>query len=83
MSDKLSNYYFDDLEIPLLVNKVFDKKVNAQFMRDTQPDVRPADVFDGYKKTPKKTGSKPKKTVRRSKRIKKVKKKDDDKVSDN
>ena len=56
--------------------KLFIKN-KKEFMFDAEH------FFDGYKKTPKKTGSKPKKTVRRSKRIKKVKKKDDDKVSDN
>ena len=72
------NYELDDLENPSLINKAFDKKVDKQFMTVEIPDVKPEQVFDGYKK-----GKKPKKKViRKSKRLKKDKK-DELKVSDN
>tara|TARA_R110001592_G_scaffold203657_1_gene453497 strand:- start:8762 stop:9004 length:243 start_codon:yes stop_codon:yes gene_type:complete len=80
MTERFSNYELDDITIkPLLVNKMFDNKVHKQFLKETQPDVKPEQVFDGYKKIKK---VKKKKVVRKSKRIKK---KDDDlnKVSEN
>jgi len=78
MVEKFMNYELDDLENPSLINKAFDKKVDKQFMTVEIPDVKPEQVFDGYKKVKKPK----KKVIRKSKRLKKDKK-DELKVSDN
>ena len=80
MVERLSNYDLYDLESPHLINQVFDKKVHKQFLRESQPDVKPEQVFDGYKKVKK---PKKKKVVRKSKRLTKAKTDDLKKVSDN
>jgi len=78
MVEKFMNYDLEDLENPSAINKVFDKKVHKQFLKETIPDVKPEQVFDGYKKVKKPK----KKVVRKSKRLKKDKK-EENKPSDN
>tara|TARA_R110002126_G_scaffold97397_2_gene226991 strand:+ start:5683 stop:5922 length:240 start_codon:yes stop_codon:yes gene_type:complete len=79
MTERFNNYELDDIcSKPSFINKVFDNKVYKQFLKDTQPEVKPEQVFDGYKKV---KPIKKKKTVRRSKRVKP--KKDELIVSEN
>ena len=60
MSEKAENYDFQDQEKPGLVFEKFDKKVHKQFLKEQNPEVKPKDVFVGYKDT-KKRKSTPKK----------------------
>lgn len=49
MSEKVENYELEDQERPGLVFEKFDKKVKKQFLKEQNPEVKPKDVFVGYK----------------------------------
>ncbi len=49
MSEKVDNYELEDQERPGLVFEKFDKKVKRQFLKEQNPEVKPKDVFVGYK----------------------------------
>tara|TARA_R110000787_G_scaffold13121_4_gene41567 strand:- start:110 stop:370 length:261 start_codon:yes stop_codon:yes gene_type:complete len=70
MTEKFSNYDYTDYEAPLIFKPLNDK-INKQFMKNTNPDVKPHVIFDGYSK-PKTSSTKKNKTgLRKSKRLNK------------
>jgi hypothetical protein len=58
MSEKVDNYELEDQERPGLVFEKFDKKVKKQFLKEQNPEVKPKDVFVGYKEKGKKNKTK-------------------------
>ena len=70
MSEKVDNYELEDQERPGLVFEKFDKKVQRQFLKEQNPEVKPKDVFVGYQE---KKGKNKKATPKKKKnRIKSI-----------
>lgn len=53
MSEHIDNYDFTDREKPGLTFEKFDKKVKKEFEKKQNPEVKPKDVFEGFKEKPK------------------------------
>ena len=61
MSEHIENYELTDMEKPSLTFQNMEKKVKKEFEKKQNPEIKPKDVFEGYKeksKSKKKKGKK-------------------------
>ncbi len=49
MSEHIENYDFTDIERPSLTFQNMEKKVKKEFEKQQNPEIKPKDVFEGYK----------------------------------
>lgn len=51
--NKITGYELTDRETPGEIAEKFDKKVMKHFVKSLNPDVKPEQIFQNYKKLPK------------------------------